>query len=491
MGAVAQKEYEHFIGGKWQESGSGKFIEVNNPATGELLARVAAGNSKDVDLAVAAAEKAFETWRLTSPVERQNILLEIASRIEKRAADYALLETRNVGKPIRETTYIDIPLAIDHFRYFAGVLRNIEGHTQVVDPSMLHLTLREPLGVVGHILPWNFPLLLTAWKLAPALAAGNTVVMKPAEQTPLTALELANDLKDLLPPGVLNVVTGYGPDVGAPLASHPRVRKVAFTGETTTGRLILQYASENIVPVTLELGGKSPHIIFPDADIDRAVEGVMIGVFLNQGEVCTAGSRLFLHEDIHDLFLEKLIAKVKGLRIGDPTKMETQLGALVSREQFDKVLSYIEIGKREGAALKCGGQKPEDPSLSKGFFVTPAVFDGVRNTMRIAQEEIFGPVLSVLPWKDYDAMIAEANDIAYGLGSGLWTNDLKKAIRTAKALQAGTVWINTYNYLFAGAPFGGYKKSGFGREVAFETLNHYTQTKTLFLNTGDQPVGLY
>jgi acyl-CoA reductase-like NAD-dependent aldehyde dehydrogenase len=266
---------------------------------------------------------------------------------------------------------------------------------------------------------------------------------------------------------------------------------VAFTGETTTGRLILQYASENIVPVTLELGGKSPHIIFPDADIDRAVEGVMIGVFLNQGEVCTAGSRLFLHEDIHDLFLEKLIAKVEGLRIGDPTKMETQLGALVSREQFDKVLSYIEIGKREGAALVCGGKKPEDPSLSKGFFVTPAVFDGVRNTMRIAQEEIFGPVLSVLPWKDYDMMIAEANDTAYGLGSGLWTNDLKKAIRTAKALQAGTVWINTYNYLFAGAPFGGYKKSGFGREVAFETLTHYTQTKTLFLNTGDQPVGLY
>lgn len=491
MEAVAQKEYAHFIGGKWQESASGKKIDVINPATGELLARVAAGDSRDVDQAVAAAEKAFETWRLSTAMERQNVLLEIAARIEKRARDYAMLETLNVGKPIRESSFIDIPFAIDHFRYFAGVLRNLQGHTQSVDPTTLHLTLREPLGVVGHILPWNVPLLLASWKLAPSLAAGNTVVMKPAEQTPLTLLQLADDLKDLLPPGVLNVVTGYGPDAGAALASHPRVRRLSFTGETTTGRLILQYASENIVPATMELGGKSPHIIFPDADVERALEGVLIGIFLNQGEVCSAGSRLFVHDAIYDSFMEKLVAKAKGIKVGDPTKEDTQLGAIVSREQMEKVLSYIEIGKKEGATLLCGGTRPSDSALSNGFFVTPAVFGGVRNRMRIAQEEIFGPVVSVIRWKDYDAMIAEANDVAYGLGAGLWTENLPLAIKTAKALQAGTVWINSYNALAAGAPFGGYKKSGFGRECAFETLVSYTQTKSLFVNTAEKPMGLY
>ncbi len=290
MSSVAQKEYAHFIGGKWQESGSGKTIEVINPATGEVLSRVAAGNSADVDRAVAAAGNAFEKWGKSSPIERQRVLLEIAARIEKRAQDFAMLETLNVGKPIRETKYMDIPAAIDHFRYFAGVLRHLQGHTQAINPSILHFTLREPLGVVGAIVPWNFPLLLATWKLAPALAAGNTIVMKPAEQTPLTLLELANELKDLLPPGVFNVVTGYGPDTGAPLAAHPGVKKVAFTGETATGRLILQYASENIVPATVELGGKSPHIIFPDADIDRAVDGVMIGICQNQG--APSGNRL-------------------------------------------------------------------------------------------------------------------------------------------------------------------------------------------------------
>ncbi|MGZ8432528.1 MAG: aldehyde dehydrogenase family protein, partial [Candidatus Deferrimicrobiaceae bacterium] len=423
--------------------------------------------------------------------ERQGILLEIANRIQKRARDYAELESLNVGKPIRESMNIDIPLAIDHYRYFAGVLRNLQGTTQTVDPTMLHFTLREPLGVVGHILPWNFPLLLAAWKLAPALAAGNTVVMKPAEQTPVTLLELANDLRDLLPPGVLNVVTGYGPDVGAPLASHPGVRRLSFTGETTTGRLILQYASENIVPATMELGGKSPHIIFPDADVERAIEGVMIGVFLNQGEVCSAGSRLFVHDAIYDRFMKKLVAKVKGLKIGNPMKEDTQLGPIVSREQMEKVLSYIEIGKKEGATLLCGGTRVADPELAKGFFVTPAIFGDVKNKMRIAQEEIFGPVVSVIRWSDYDTMIEQANDIAYGLGAGLWTETLPLAIKTAKALQAGTVWINTYNALTAGAPFGGYKKSGFGRECAFDTLLHYTQIKSVFVSTAEKPMGLY
>lgn len=491
MGAAAKNEYDHFVGGTWRRSGSGKTIDVLNPATGELLTRVPAGDSRDVDAAVASAGKAFGTWGKTSAIGRQRILLEIADRIQKRARDYAELETMNVGKPIRESVNIDIPLAIDHYRYFAGVLRNIQGLTQSIDQNMLHLTLREPLGVVGHILPWNFPFLLAAWKLAPSLAAGNTVVMKPAEQTPLTLLELADDLRDVLPPGVLNVITGYGPEAGAPLASHPGIRKVSFTGETTTGRLILQYASENIVPATMELGGKSPHIIFPDADIERAVEGVMIGVFVSQGEICTAGSRLFVHDAIYDSFVGKLVAKVKGIKVGDPRKEDTQLGAIVSREQLEKILSYVEIGRKEGATLLCGGTRPSDPDLSKGFFVNPTVFGGVHNRMRIAQEEIFGPVVSVIRWSDYDVMIAEANDTPYGLASGLWTENLPLAVKTAKALQAGTVWINNYNSFSAGAPFGGYKKSGFGRECAFETLQYYTQTKSIFVSTAEKPIGLY
>jgi len=491
MGAIVREEYGHFIGGDWRKSGSGKTIDVLNPATGELLTRVAAGDRRDVDAAVAAAREAFVAWGKTTSIERQGIMLEIADRIQKRARDYAEMETMNVGKPIRETANIDIPLAVDHYRYFAGVLRNIQGLTQSIDPNMLHLTLREPLGVVGHILPWNFPLLLAAWKLAPALAAGNTVVMKPAEQTPLTLLELAYDLRDVLPPGVLNVVTGYGPDAGAPLASHPGIRKVSFTGEATTGRLILQYASENIVPATMELGGKSPHIIFPDANVERAIEGVCLGVFFNQGEVCTAGSRLFVHDGIYDSFVAKLVAKVKGIKVGDPMKEDTQLGAIVSREQQEKILSYVEIGKKEGAALLCGGTRPSDPALSKGFFVNPTIFGDVRNKMRVAQEEIFGPVVCVIRWKDYDTMIAEANDIAYGLGAGLWTESLPLAVKTAKALQAGTVWVNNYNSLCAGAPFGGYKKSGFGRECAFETLQYYTQTKSVFISTEEKPMGFY
>lgn len=491
MSISTPRDYQLFINGTWQDSASRTSIDVVNPATGELLARTPAGNSADVDRAVAAAAKAFEKWGTSSPVERQRILLEIAARIEKRAGEFAMLETLNVGKPIRETKRIDIPGAIDHFRYFAGVLRHLQGHTQAVHPSVLHFTLREPLGVVGAIVPWNYPLLLATWKLAPALAAGNTVVVKPAEQTPLTLLELADELKDLLPPGVFNVVTGYGPDAGTPLARHPRVRKVAFTGETATGRLILQYASESIVPVTVELGGKSPHIVFPDADIERAVEGVMTGICQNQGAICHAGSRLFLHVDIHDRFLERLVEKVRNLKVGDPAQEATQVGSLVSREQFDKVFSYLDTGRKEGATLVCGGERPGDPELARGFFVTPAVFDGVRNGMRIAQEEIFGPVLSVLPWKDPGAMIADANDVAYGLASGLWTRDLSAAIRTAKALQAGTVWVNTYGYFYAGAPFGGYKQSGFGRESAFETLNHYTQSKSVYISTSDKLTGWY
>ena len=489
MSVVVPPEYLHFIDGKWTDSSSGKRIDVVNPATGNLLARVPAGNGADVDRAVAAAGKAFERWGKTSPGERQRILLEIASRIERRAADFAMLETLNVGKPIRESRRIDVPATVDHFRYFAGVLRHLEGHSQAVSSSMLHFTLREPLGPVAAIVPWNYPLLLATWKLAPALAAGNTVVLKPAEQTPLTVLELAKEVADLLPPGVFNVVTGYGPDAGAPLASHRGIRKVAFTGETSTGRLILHYAAENIVPATVELGGKSPQIVFPDADIDRAVDGAVTGICQCQGEVCFAGSRLFLHREVHDVFLEKLAAKMAALKVGDPTKEETEIGSLISREQLERVGGYIESGMREGARLVFGGTRPDDPSLSGGFFLTPALFGEVRSDMRIAREEIFGPVLSVLPWNDADAMIAEANGVAYGLAAGVWTRDLQAAVRTAKALQAGTVWINMYGYVGAGGPFGGYKESGFGRETAFETLQQYTQVKSVYINTSEKKPG--
>ena len=470
MGAAAKKEYDHFIGGNVAEIRFGKNHRRPEPGNGRtpdpragrgFPGRRRGGRRRQGGVRLLGRNEPDGAAGNPARDRRQDP--------EARPRLRASWRRLNVGKPIRESTLIDVPLAIDHFRYFAGMTRHVHGLTQVVDGNTLNFTLREPLGVVGNILPWNFPLLLIAWKLAPALAAGNTVVMKPAEQTPLSALELANDLRDLLPAGVFNVVTGYGPDVGAPLASHPDVRKVAFTGETTTGRLILQYASENIVPVTVELGGKSPHIIFPDADIERAVEGVMIGIFLNQGQVCCAGSRLFLHDDIHDRFLELLVQKVKGLKIGDPRRTIPRW-ARSSRGTSTRRCSRTSTSGARRVRPSCAGGRGRRPGAVLGTLRHPRRLRGVRNGMRLAQEEIFGPVLSVLRWKNYDTMIADANDMAYGLGAGLWTDNLSLAVKTAKALQAGTVWINTYNALYAGAPFGGYKKSGFGRETAFETL---------------------
>ncbi|MFQ5666664.1 MAG: aldehyde dehydrogenase family protein [Candidatus Binatia bacterium] len=482
--------YHHFINGEWVPSTSGDTFETYNPATQEVLARVQSGNAEDVDRAVRAAQSAAPGWGCTPPRERAAILLEIADRLERKCREFSEAECLNNGRPLREILAIDLPLTIDQFGYFAAAAQILEGNAVEVAGGMRY-TLHEPIGVVGQIIPWNVPLLMVALKLGPALGAGNTVVLKPAEQTPLSLLEVVKEIQDLLPRGVLNVVTGFGPTAGAPLAQHPAVRRIAFTGETSTGRLILQYASANIVPTTLELGGKGPGIIFPDCDIEKAVEGTIMGFCAFNGQQCLSASRLFLHADIEKPFLDRLLRKVREIRIGDPLDMETQLGAVISREQFDKVLRYIEIGKQEGATLVCGGEPASVSGFPNGLFIVPAIFQGVRNDMRIAQEEIFGPVLSVLTWRDREQMLAEANGVSYGLTASIWTRDVVVAHQTARALQFGTVWINRFANTPSGAPVGGYKKSGIGREMAFETLRAYTQTKSVLIDFGREPLGFY
>ncbi len=484
-----QAEYGLFINNEWVQAKSGETFESINPATGEVLARVQWAGPVDVDRAVQAAQAAFPGWKMTPPDVRSRLMLQVADKLEARMQELALMETLDNGKPVRECMAVDMPYGIDHWRYFAAAIRMLKGDTHNLNPVMMAMTLREPLGVVGAIIPWNFPFLMTAWKICPAIAAGNTVVLKPAEQTSLTALELCKTLAEVLPPGVVNVVTGDGPITGAALTSHSGVRKLAFTGETATGQKIARAAAENLIPVTLELGGKSPNIIFPDANLEQAVEGVMLGIFFNQGQVCTAGSRLFLHRDIKDRFLDALLTKIEGLNLGDPTQPTTTLGPLVSQEQWDKVSSYTAIGKQEGAKLLCGGSRPA--GKDKGYWWSPTVFDNVNVNMRIAREEVFGPFLAVVPWDDYETMIAEANGVIYGLGAGIWTRDLKTAHMTAGRLDAGTIWVNTYNLLFNGVPFGGFKKSGYGRELAGETLNAYTQAKSVIFNFMDAPMGMY
>ena len=490
MGAQIENPTRMYLGGEWVESGSGEWIDVTNPATGELLSRVPAGNVQDVDRAVQAADRASGAWGGTAVEQRAEILVEIARRLAAQTEEFALLDCLNTGRPIRELFGFDLPIAIEQFRLFAAGARSFQGEF-APNPAGGRFTVREPLGVVGQIIPWNVPMIMTAMKLAPALAAGNCVVIKPAEQTPLSILRLTKLAEDLLPAGVLNVVTGYGPTAGAPLVRHPGISKVAFTGETVTGRLILQYASENIIPATLELGGKGPNIVFPDCPFEKTIEGALMGIMAISGQQCMAGSRLFLHEDIYDRFLPVLVEKAKGIRIGDPRDPNTEIGSLISKEQFEKVLNYIEIGKKEGARLLCGGQPPQGKQFAKGFFVEPTIFTDVDNKMRIAQEEIFGPVLCVLRWRDYDRMIEEANDTPYGLASGIWTDSLTRAYRTARALKAGSVWINRYPNFPSGAPFGGYKKSGMGREMAIEALAHYTQTKNISFDLEPNPMGFY
>jgi len=459
------REYKLFIDGKWVDGREGKTFDSYCPANGELLSTCAVAEKEDVDLAVKAAWKAFESWKETNAETRSNMLLEIADMLEKDKERFAMIETMDNGKPIRETMSVDLPLAVDHFRYFAGVIRAEEGEVAMIDKDTMSIILREPIGVVGQIIPWNFPLLMAAWKLAPAIAAGDTVVIKPSSFTSLSMLELAKILEKVLPPGVMNVITGPGSTTGNYLLQHPELRKLAFTGSTDVGYVVADYAAKKLIPSTLELGGKSANIFFPDCPWEKAVEGAAIGILLNQGQVCCAGSRAFVHEGIYNKFIDDLKEAFDRVKVGMPWEKDTIMGPLVSDAQLNKVLGYIEVGKKEGAKLVYGGYRLTDKGLEKGFFVKPTIFMDVNNKMRIAQEEIFGPVLSVIKFKEESEVIRMANDTEYGLAGAVWTKDINRALRVARAVEAGRVWVNNYNNLPAHAPFGGYKKSGIGRET--------------------------
>jgi len=488
--------YDNFIGGKWVPAVKGQKFDNISPIDGRVVCTVARSTAEDVELALDAAHAAREKWAETSPAERSRILLKLADRMESKLETLALVETIDNGKPIRETTAADVPLAIDHFRYFAGCLRSQEGTLSEIDRDTVAYHFHEPLGVVAQIIPWNFPLLMAVWKLAPALAAGNCIVLKPAEQTPMSVMVLMDIIGDILPPGVLNVINGFGVECGKPLAQSKRIAKVAFTGETTTGRLIMQYASENIIPVTLELGGKSPNIFFADiADedddfFDKALEGFAMFA-LNQGEVCTCPSRALVHEKIYDRFIERAIARVQKIKQGNPLDPTTMIGAQASNDQLEKILSYIDIGKQEGAKLLTGGARADiGPDFAGGFYVQPTVFQG-SNTMRLFQEEIFGPVLSVTTFKDDEDALRIANDTLYGLGSGIWTRNINRAYRFGRGIQAGRVWTNCYHVYPAHAAFGGYKMSGIGRETHKMMLDHYQQTKNMLVSYSPKAVGFF
>ena len=474
--------YDHYIGGEWVESVSGETFETRDPTTGEVLAEAQAGNSEDVDRAVEAAWEAYESeWADTDGTKRQRLLTEIADRIEEKRNEIAKIETLDNGKPIREAR-ADVVLVADQFRYFAGAARTHGGETVPSGSGKSIQTLREPYGVIGAVVPWNFPLLIASWKLAPALAAGNCVVLKPAEQTPLSVLKVMEEIDDVLPDGVVNVVTGYGEEAGAPLTGHEDVRKVSFTGSTAVGKQVMKAAAENVADVTLELGGKSPVIVFPDADVQQAVRVMMLAMFYNTGECCTAGTRLFVHEEIYEEFMDAFVESAEELQMGDPLSKDTRLGPKVSEEQVERTLSYIEQAKEDGARIVTGGGQPEDDALADGCFVVPTVIDDIDHDSAPVQEEIFGPVEEVFAWSEYDELIEQANDVDYGLAAGVITNDLSKANRAARDIEAGNIWVNQYNDFPAGQPFGGFKQSGIGREQAEETLDHYSQTKSINMN---------
>jgi len=488
--------YENFIGGKWVAPKSGRYFENLSPVTGKVLCEIPRSEAADVESALDAAHKAKDAWGKVSPADRAQILNKIADRMAENLDLFATAETWDNGKPIRETTNADLPLAIDHFRYFAGVIRAQEGSISQIDDNTVAYHFHEPLGVVGQIIPWNFPLLMATWKLAPALAAGNAVVIKPAEQTPATVLLWAQMIADLLPAGVLNIVNGFGLEAGKPLASSNRIAKVAFTGETTTGRLVMQYASQNLIPVTMELGGKSPNIFHADvADedddfFDKAIEGFVMFA-LNQGEVCTCPSRAIIHESIYDTFMERALKRVEAIVQGDPLDPATMIGAQASSEQLEKILSYFDIGRQEGAELLAGGERAILPGdLAGGYYIKPTVFRG-HNKMRVFQEEIFGPVVSVTTFKTEEEALEIANDTIYGLGAGVWTRDGTRAYRFGRGIQAGRVWTNCYHHYPAHAAFGGYKHSGFGRENHKMMLEHYQQTKNLLVSYNPKKQGFF
>lgn len=493
---LIRNQYDNYIDGQWVAPVKGGYFENISPVTGQVVGTIARGTAEDIELALDAAHKAKDAWGKTSTTERSNILLKIADRMEANLDLIAMAETIDNGKPIRETTHADIPLAIDHFRYFAGCVRAQEGSISEIDHDTIAYHFHEPLGVVGQIIPWNFPILMAVWKLAPALAAGNCIVLKPAEQTPMSVLVLLDIIGDLLPPGVLNVVNGFGVEAGKPLASNKRISKIAFTGETTTYCLIMQYASENLIPVTLELGGKSPNIFFADvmdADddyFDKCLEGFAMFA-LNQGEVCTCPSRALIQESIYEKFIERAIARVKAIKQGSPLDPATMIGAQASNDQLEKILSYIEIGLAEGAELLTGGARAQlDGELSEGYYVTPTVLKG-HNRMRIFQEEIFGPVLAVTTFKDEAEALAIANDTLYGLGAGVWTRDGSRAYRMGRGIQAGRVWTNCYHAYPAHAAFGGFKQSGIYRENHKMMLDHYQQTKNLLVSYSPKALGFF
>ena len=491
-----KEKYGNFINGKFIDPVDGKFFDNITPITGKVLCKIARSNEADINLALDAAHAAKDDWGKSSVTERSNILNKIAQVIEDNLAMLAEAETWDNGKSIRESTAADLPLAVDHFRYFAGVIRAQEGSVSEIDNDTVSYLIQEPLGVVGQIIPWNFPLLMAIWKLAPALATGNCVVLKPAEQTPASIMVLMELIGDLLPPGVLNIVNGYGLEAGKPLASSTRIAKIAFTGETTTGRLIMQYASQNLIPSTLELGGKSPNIFFKDvcdaddAFFDKAIEGFVMFA-LNQGEVCTCPSRAIVHEDIYEKFMERALKRTKAIIQGDPLDPNTMIGAMASSEQYEKVKSYLDIGKKEGAEVLIGGDVAEmKGDLAGGYYIQPTIFKG-HNKMRIFQEEIFGPVLSVCTFKTDEEALEIANDTLYGLGAGIWSRNINTCYRFGRAIKAGRVWTNCYHAYPAHAAFGGYKQSGIGRENHLMMLNHYQQTKNLLVSYSPNKLGFF
>ena len=491
-----KKRYDNFIGGKFVPPVKGQYFANVSPIVGHPFTEIARSTAEDIELALDAAHAAKESWGNTSPTERATILNKIADRMEANLAKLALAETIDNGKPIRESTAADIPLAIDHFRYFAAAIRAQEGGISEIDHDTIAYHFHEPLGVVGQIIPWNFPILMATWKLAPALAAGNCVVLNPAEQTPASSMVWLDVVADLLPPGVLNIVNGFGVEAGKPLASNPRVAKIAFTGETTTGRLIMQYASQNLIPVTLELGGKSPNIFFADVlaqdddFFDKALEGFTMFA-LNQGEVCTCPSRALIQESIYDKFMQRALERVKAIKQGNPLDPTTMVGAQASSEQMEKILSYLDIGKQEGAKVLIGGERAKiNGQLKDGYYVEPTVFAG-NNKMRVFQEEIFGPVVSVATFKDEADALRLANDTLYGLGAGVWTRDINVAYRMGRGIQAGRVWTNCYHAYPAHAAFGGYKQSGVGRENHKMMLDHYQQTKNVLVSYSPKKLGFF
>ena len=491
-----QPQYDNFIGGKWTAPADGQYFDVITPISGKVYTRVARSNARDIERALDAAHAAAGAWGQASVTERANILLKIADRIESNLELLAYAETVDNGKPMRETLNADIPLAVDHFRYFAGCIRAQEGAISEIDSQTVAYHLHEPLGVVGQIIPWNFPILMAAWKLAPALAAGNCVVLKPAESTPVSILILAGLIADLLPLGVLNIVNGYGREAGLPLPQSKRIAKIAFTGSTSTGRVIAQAAANNLIPATLELGGKSPNVFFADvmahddAFLDKAIEGLVLFAF-NQGEVCTCPSRALIHESIYDAFMARCLARVAAIKQGNPLDTETMLGAQASKEQLTKITSYLDLGRQEGAQVLIGGAQAQmSGELAGGYYVQPTLFKG-HNKMRIFQEEIFGPVLAVTTFKDEAEALAIANDTLYGLGAGVWSRNGNVAYRMGRAIKAGRVWTNCYHAYPAHAAFGGYKESGIGRETHKVMLDHYQQTKNLLVSYSENKLGFF